>query len=83
MNINNTNNTNVLNSDWSSKISMVGVKPPMPSVVASDNFSYLSESANPDYFLITINSRSPYASEFLVTKYGSVQTRLGTSIGTK
>jgi hypothetical protein len=96
----NTNKVNNLNSEFRKKAPINsyqtpyetpytmpyanGVMPPAPSVISSDSYSYLSESASPDYYLITINSgREPYASEFLVTKYGEVQTRLGTSMGTR
>lgn len=72
---------NNLNSKFANPGPANGVRPPAPSVISSDTYSYLSESAAPNYFLITISAREPYASEFLVTKYGSLQTRLGTNLG--
>ncbi len=75
---------NNINGSWNvNNRVMNGVLPPSPSVIESSQFSYIEPNADKKYFKITINSREPYASEYLVTQYGSVQTRLGTMMGSR
>lgn len=64
-----------------------GLKPPHPNLDFSDKLAY---SALPEvkptqsYNLLKINSdREPFAVQYLVNGYGGLNTRLGTSMGSK
>jgi hypothetical protein len=56
-----------------------GVLPPSPTTLLQSRPS----TQNKFYQLWRIQSnREPYASEFMVTPYGGVETKLGTNLGT-
>jgi hypothetical protein len=65
---------------------MPGVISMDPSPIVSREYSQTvvpSEVPTDRFTIYRIDSREPYASEFLVTKYGNLETRLGTSLGLK
>jgi len=71
-------NYNIYNSIWSPILNYEGVNPPNPNTIP------LSKYVNKDGSIIRISSnRNPYAVEHLNNGYGTLDQRLGTSLGTK
>ncbi len=78
------------NYKWFIPSNYNGINPPKDKIVPvpfnKTAYKTIYDSAVGSQFnkdLIYINSRSPYAVEYLKTKYGPIGTTLGTSLGTK
>ncbi len=68
----------ILYGKWNTNLENIKgeqVNPPYPSVIKYNN-------NNNNYSLVQINSREPYAAEYLYTKYGGLGSILGTNLGT-
>lgn len=70
---------NVFNSQWATyNQTYNGVNPPNPYIIGNSNGVELSKGNNN---IVRIDSRDPYAVEHLNNGYGTLQTKLGTSMG--
>ncbi len=84
-----------LGSNWNTTATNYDkVRPPNPSVIATNTNTSLSfqtlgsgsgsdlEAEEPKIgIIIYIKSREPYAVETLITKYGNIESKVGTNMG--
>lgn len=65
-------------ANWNTKNqSPNGIRPPQPATTANSGLR------NQEGTIWSLHSlRQPYASEYLVTPYGGLETKLGTNLGT-
>jgi hypothetical protein len=70
---------NIYGSQWATyNQTYDGVNPPNPYVIPNQKFGPITKND-----IIRINSRDPYAVEHLNNGYGTLQTKLGTNLGTR
>ncbi len=71
----------ITSSVWNTSAkSLYGVMPPSPTTIIQPKPNIQPE--NPQYQLLRIQSnREPYATEFMITPYGGMESKLGTNIG--
>ena len=90
MNSDNTNKSHKNWSEWNTKIIeekiRVGNRPPQPMLIPVNNnnvmYSFIDYSKPNDIYMFGINTkREPYAQVELITKYGNLNTRVGTNMG--
>lgn len=66
---------------WSVSQNKNGIKPPVPSVVGLETYASVNFSNENNNKIYRINSRVPYATEEYIGKYGYLQSKLGTMLG--
>jgi hypothetical protein len=90
-----TDNKVIANNRWSAwntdSIEMplrIGNKPPQPNLVSIENknrmYAFAETIIDTDnYGTVTgiVSAREPYAQEELMTKYGNLESRVGTNLG--
>ena len=82
-------NQNSINKRWSAwntdAIEMpirVGNRPPQPMLISISNDNSMYNFAGTDIPITGIvSAREPYAQEELMTKYGNLESRVGTNLG--